>query len=73
MALGVPRYFGVSVAAALSLWVDIRVWTDGAAHRREFVDGVPTGEWATTTEDHPDGFRIVFDLDQEWLPAASGF
>jgi hypothetical protein len=34
---------------------------------------VPTGEWTTTAEDQAAGFRIVFDLDGEWLPAASGF
>jgi hypothetical protein len=49
------------------------VWTDGTAHRREYVDGVPTGDWITTAEDHADGYRFVFDLDEEWPPTASGF
>jgi hypothetical protein len=73
LALSDPRYYALSVAAAISLWVDIRLWNDGTTHRRAYIDGVPTGEWTTTAEDQAAGFRIVFDLDGEWLPAASGF
>ena len=45
------------------------MWKDGTGFRREYVDGIPTGPMETVgVEDHVDGYRVVFDLDQEWLP-----
>jgi hypothetical protein len=67
--LGDPRYVGLAVTAALSLRVEFHVWKDGVAYRREYVDGIATGPTETVGSDnHADGYRLVFDLDQEWLP-----
>jgi len=65
-----PKYGGLAVAAALSLWVEIYVWKGGTAYRREYVEGIPTGPMETLgpDDDHADGYRLAFDLDLEWRP-----
>jgi hypothetical protein len=68
-ALGAPAYFGLAVAAALSLWVSVWVWVDATAYRQQFVDHVPMAPMRTLgPADRDDGYRIVFELDPEWLP-----
>ncbi|MFF5225415.1 hypothetical protein [Dactylosporangium sp. NPDC000521] len=67
-----PRLFGVRTAAAFSLGVTVHQWVDGIAYRQQFVDGMPVGPRETIgPADHEDGFHIVFELDQEWLPAGA--
>lgn len=63
------RHYGLSLAAALSLWVTWHVQTDGIAFRQEFVDGVPTGPpQPLDPTDDGDVYRVLFELDGEWLP-----
>ncbi|MEV0561000.1 hypothetical protein [Dactylosporangium sp. NPDC050588] len=67
-----PRLRGVRVAAAFSLWVTAHQWVGGIAYRQQFVDGTPMAPCETLgPADHEDGFHIVFELDQEWLPAGA--
>ncbi|WP_426513115.1 hypothetical protein ACPPVO_22215 [Dactylosporangium sp. McL0621] len=56
-------------AAAFSLWVTVDQWDDGVAYRQRFIDGVPVAPRETLgPTDRDNGFHIVFDLDEEWLP-----
>jgi hypothetical protein len=69
---GIPRterHYGLRWAAAFSLWVTVEQWDGGVAYRQRFVDGVPAVPRETLgPTDRDDGFRVVFDLDEEWLP-----
>lgn len=68
-ALGSPAYFGLSVAAALSLRVSVWLWVDSVAYRQQFVDHVPMAPIQTLgPADREDGYRIVYELDRDWLP-----
>ncbi|MER7278672.1 hypothetical protein ABT369_29945 [Dactylosporangium sp. NPDC000244] len=63
------RHFGLRWAAAFSLWVTVDQWDDGVAYRQRFFDGVPVAPRETLgPTDRDNGFHIVFDLDEEWLP-----
>ncbi|MEU8005515.1 hypothetical protein AB0B66_30530 [Catellatospora sp. NPDC049111] len=62
-------WYGVPMAAALSLWVSVYQWHAGVAARQQFVDGVAAGPREVLgPADHADGCCIVFELDPEWIP-----
>ncbi len=72
VAGGIPRterHYALRWAAALSLWVTVEQRDGGAAYRQQFIDGMPASpREPLAPTDRPDGFRVVFDLDEEWLP-----
>lgn len=66
---GLERHYGLRWAAAFSLWVTVEQWDGGIAYRQRFVDDVPVAPRETLgPTDRDDGFHVVFDLDEEWLP-----
>jgi DNA gyrase subunit B len=56
---------GVSVVNALSEWLRLTVWRDGAVHQMEFRDGVPLGPLQATGASERRGTEVHFLASRE--------
>ena len=64
----------VSITSAICKRVGVQVWCQNRALARDYADGTALDATkALGTDSTCTGYRLTFDLDTDWLPAASRF